>query len=53
MMKCFITKIKHYNDKCTTNFHYKGIPAKEIAEYICFPIVLIGSIYRISENHYP
>lgn len=34
-------------------FQYKEIPATEITEHICFPIVLIGSIYRISENDYP
>ena len=28
------TKIKNYNEKCITNFHFQGIPSKENTERI-------------------
>lgn len=35
------TKKKHYDGKCTRNFHYIEVPHKENTEYIHLAIVLI------------
>ena len=49
------TIIKYCDGKYTTNFHCKEILPKDAAEYtyICLPIILIHSVFKICENYYP
>ena len=38
------TKIKSYEGKINTNFHYNNVP-KEGSQYICLSTVLIDSVF--------
>ena len=38
-------KIKSYNGKIDTNFHYNKIP-KESSKFICLSVILIDSVFR-------
>ena len=50
--KYLTAKIKSYNGKINTNFHNKKIP-KEGLLFICFPVMLVNSIFRTSKNGHP
>ena len=46
------TKTKSYNGKIKTYFHNNKIP-KEGSQYICLPVILIGSVYRKNKSYHP
>ena len=46
------SKIKSYNGKISTNFHYNKIP-KEGSQLICLSVILINSVFRTGQNYYP
>ena len=45
-------KVKSYGDKVNTNFQGKQIP-KENASYKCLPLIMLGSLIRVSKKYYP
>ena len=45
------TKMKSYEGKISTNFHWDKIP-KEGSEYSCLAVTLIDSVFRIGKNYY-
>ena len=45
-------KIKSYNRKINTNFHYNKIP-KEHSQFICLSVILINSVFRTGKHCYP
>ena len=45
-------KVKTYGDKVNTNFQGKQIP-KENASYKCLPLIMLGSLIRVSKKYYP
>ena len=50
--KCLKTKIKSFNGKINTNFHYNKIP-REGSQYIFLSIMFIDSFYKKDKNYYP
>ena len=46
------TKIKTYGDSVITNFHNKKM-AKENTPYTCLSIIMLDSIIKAKEKHYP
>ena len=45
-------KIKSYNGKVNTNFHYNEIPKKD-SKFIHLSVILIDSVFRAYKNYYP
>ena len=45
-------KVKSYNQKIKSNFHYNKIP-KEGSQFICLSVILIDSAFRTGANYYP
>ena len=44
--------IKSFNGKINKNVCNNKIP-KEVSQFICLSVSLIGSVFRISKNYYP
>ena len=45
-------KIKSFNGKVNTNFHYNKIPKKD-SKFIYLSVILIDSVCRACKNYYP
>ena len=50
--KSLKAKIKSYNEKINTNFHYNKI-TKEDSKFISLSVILSDRVFRTGKNHYP